>query len=767
MDYLKSLNEAQRAAVEATDGPVMIIAGAGSGKTRVLTYRIAHIINKGVDSFRILALTFTNKASMEMRERISHIAGPEAKNIWMGTFHSVFAKILRKEAVKLGYPQNFSIYDTEDSKNLMKTIVKEMGLDDNLYKTNILYNRISSAKNLLISPEDYGKIAQLVSQDREAGRPRIGEFYQAYASRCFKAGAMDFDDLLFKTWQFFKRFPEDLALYQNRFSHILVDEYQDTNLAQYKIIQMLADKYKNLCVVGDDNQSIYAFRGANIENILGFEKDYPGLRVFKLEQNYRSTQNIVNAASSVIANNKNQLKKEIWTSNDSGEKIRVLRLSSDSEEAKAVAQMVFEEKMRYQRNNSHFAILYRTNSQSRSFEESFRRLNIPYRIYGGLSFYQRKEIKDLIAYIKLVINPNDEEAFKRVINYPARGIGKVSLDKLIVLSDKLEKTIFDTAEVLNPSNFGSGYNKIVEFNTLIKSFQVLAKEKDAYELASYIAKQTGIQSDLYNDKSVEGLSRYQNLEELLNGIKSFSEEEDVEDKSLGAFLQNVSLLTGTEEEDDGDADKVTFMSIHASKGLEYPVVFIVGVEENLFPSFMALGSREDLEEERRLFYVAMTRACQKLVLTHATSRFKFGSVTNNEPSRFLKEIDANFLKLDQPFSASPGTSPSNLNKWGNADTSNSRSGRVSSPSKSTEQITTSAPKPPAVVANPVRITPDEAFMPHDTSNLQVGMKVEHQKFGVGKVISLEGSTDVKATIFFEGIGQKQILLRFAKLMIHH
>ena len=765
MEYLKSLNEAQRAAVEATDGPVMIIAGAGSGKTRVLTYRIAHIINQGVDSFRILALTFTNKASLEMRDRIGKIVGPEAKNLWMGTFHSVFARILRKEAEKMGYPKNFSIYDTEDSKNVLKAISKEMGLNDDLYKVNILYNRISSAKNLLISPEAYQNLPQLTGADAESGRPLLGEVYRAYASRCFRAGAMDFDDLLFKTWQFFERYPEELAIYQQKFSHILVDEYQDTNLAQYKIVQMLAQKHKNLCVVGDDNQSIYAFRGASIENILGFEKDYPNLRTYKLEQNYRSTQNIVNAASSVIIHNTKQLKKNIFSTNDQGEKIRLVRAVSESDEAKIVASTIFEEKMRNQRNNSHFAILYRTNSQSRAFEESLRRMNIPYRIYGGRSFYQRKEIKDLLAYLKLVINQNDQEAFKRVINYPMRGIGKTSIDKLIVLADQHGKSLFEISELVSATNFGAGFNKILEFNTLIRSFQALEKQKDAYELAAYIAKQTGIQADLYNDKSVEGHSRFQNLEELLNGIKSYVDDETNEEKSLGAFLQNIALLTGMEEEDDGDADKLTLMTIHASKGLEYPVVFIVGVEENLFPSYMSINSREDLEEERRLFYVAMTRAEKKLVLTHATSRFKFGSITNNEPSRFLKEIDPAYLKLDVPISASSSSSPTSLNKWGSTTNTKSQNSNLSSQNQSSPSSMPTAPRP-VVVAMPVRITPDENFVVSDTSNLQIGMKVEHMKFGVGKVTNMEGKDDIKATIIFEGLGEKQILLKFAKLMIH-
>lgn len=735
----------------------MIIAGAGSGKTRVITFRVAHLIRHGVDSFNILVLTFTNKAAKEMRERITNLVGTEAKNIWMGTFHSVFAKILRVEAEKLGYPSNFTIYDTDDSKSVLRAILKEMNLDDKLYNANFVYNRISAAKNNLIGWQEYQKNDQIQADDFSSGRGQLGLIYETYAKRCFRAGAMDFDDLLFKTNELLKNFPETLYKYQNKFKYLMVDEYQDTNFSQYLIVKKLAAITENICVVGDDAQSIYAFRGANIQNILNFEKDYPDLKVFKLEQNYRSTQNIVNVANSIIANNKEQLKKNVFSEKENGDKIKVMRAFSDNEEGKMVSEEIMQQRSLKGMKWHDFAILYRTNAQSRSMEEALRKLNIPYKIYGGLSFYQRKEIKDLIAYFRLTFNPNDEEAMKRVINYPRRGIGDTTVDRIIVAADQGGVTPWEV--IINPSKYLDGRTSgaVGVFATMIQSFQVIAKNMPAYEAAQHIAQHSGLLKDLYEDKSVEGLNRYENIQELLNGIKEFSEREDIEEKGLDIFMQDVALLTNDDNDKNKDADTVSLMTIHSSKGLEFPQVFVVGLEENLFPSQMSLNSRTDLEEERRLFYVATTRAESKLTLSYATSRFKFGTLINCEPSRFLDEVDAKYLELD--FSAKPQTSQSSF--------FNDEREAWSTKSKSND--TFSKPK-----AAPVKTTamlakahvPSANFAPSDTSNLQVGMEVEHERFGFGKVISLEGNKpDVKATIFFKEIGQKQLLLKFAKLCI--
>lgn len=550
MSYLDKLNPTQRSAVECTEGPLMIIAGAGSGKTRVITYRIAHLINKGVDPFNILALTFTNKAAREMRERISAIVGPDARNIWMGTFHSIFARILRVEADKLGYPSNFTIYDTDDSKSLLRAIIKEQQLDDKLYNVNFVLNRISSAKNNLISVAEYKKNETIQADDFSSGRGKMGELYEIYAQRCYKAGAMDFDDLLFKTNILLKQYPDVLNKYQHKFKYIMVDEYQDTNFSQYIIVKKLAAVNRNICVVGDDAQSIYAFRGANIENILNFEKDYPELNVFKLEQNYRSTQNIVNIANSIIKNNTNQLEKNVFSENETGEKIKVIRAFSDNEEGKIVAESILQERTIKNLDYHGFAILYRTNAQSRSLEEALRKLNVPYKIYGGMSFYQRKEIKDLIAYFRLTVNPNDEEALKRVINYPVRGIGKTSLDKIIVLADEKNLPLWEIVSNIHLYVSGRGVENIMNFATMIRSFQALAKNNTAYDVAEHIAKQSGILRDLHADKSIEGLSRYENIQELLNGIKEFSEREDIEDRSISQFLMDVALLTGDEKSEE-------------------------------------------------------------------------------------------------------------------------------------------------------------------------------------------------------------------------
>ncbi|MDX3913526.1 MULTISPECIES: ATP-dependent helicase [Olivibacter] len=759
MDYLQGLNPSQRAAVEQTDGPVMIVAGAGSGKTRVITYRVAHLIQKGIDPFNILVLTFTNKAAKEMRERIMKVVGNEAKNIWMGTFHSVFAKILRVEAHHIGYPANFTIYDTDDSKSLIRSILKEMQLDDKLYNANFVYNRISAAKNNLISAAEYQKNAQIQAEDQSGGRGNLGQIYQTYSQRCYKAGAMDFDDLLFKTNVLLNQHPEVLYKYQTKFKYLMVDEYQDTNFSQYLIVKRLAAINENICVVGDDAQSIYAFRGANIQNILNFEKDYPDLKVFKLEQNYRSTQNIVNAANSIISNNKNQLKKNVFSENETGDKIKVVRAFSDNEEGKMVAENILQDRSLQSLRFKDFAILYRTNAQSRAMEEALRKLNIPYKIYGGTSFYQRKEIKDLIAYFRLTFNPNDEEALKRVINYPRRGIGDTSVERIFIAADQHQKSIWEV--ITTPQQYLDGRTAAVvyPFGSLIQSFQVLAKNNSAYDTALHIAQHSGILKDLYEDKSVEGLNRYENIQELLNGIKEFSEREDIAEKGLDVFMQDIALLTNDDNDKNPNADTVSLMTIHSSKGLEFPQVFIVGLEENLFPSQLALNSRTELEEERRLFYVAITRAEKKLTLSYATSRYRWGTLNNCEPSRFIDEIDPRYLALD--FSAPTASKSSGDDVFGKARTAWSQP-------QSQDIFTKPKPKvvPKTTSILPKAHQPSAGFAPSDTSNLQVGMEVEHERFGFGKVINLEGNKpDIKATIFFKELGQKQLLLKFAKLRI--
>ena len=746
-NYLTQLNDAQRAAVEATEGPVMIIAGPGSGKTRVLTFRIAHLIQKGVDPFRILALTFTNKAAREMRERIELIAGGEAKNLWMGTFHSVFARVLRREAHRLNYPSNFSIYDTQDSKSLIKKIVKEMGLNEKLYKPNIVMSRISGAKNSLMNAVAYANNVDLVSEDQSTGKPKIAEIFANYERRCFLAGAMDFDDLLLKMYQVLHQFPEVLHNYQNRFSHVMIDEFQDTNHAQYQIVKLLAGVHENIAVVGDDAQSIYGFRGATIQNILNLHRDYPDLRTFKLEQNYRSTKHIVNAANQIIKNNRNQHPKTIWTDKGNGEQIHVVRHPSDNEEGNWVAQSIFELKMRNQMSNNDFAILYRTNAQSRAMEEALRRRNIPYIIYGGLSFYQRKEIKDMIAYLRLVVNPKDEEALRRVINYPTRGIGKTTLEQIDIWTKEKDCSMWDIVDGIHSFPLSArAKNAVSDFAIMIKSFRALQERMNAYELAEHIAKSTGLQKMLYNDKSVEGVNRYDNYQELLSSIKEFTENDEVlegtidaEDRTLGTYLQSVSLITDADQEDP-NADRVKLMTIHAAKGLEFEVVFVGGMEEQLFPSPLSTYSREDLEEERRLFYVAITRAKQHLFLTYATSRYKFGDLIYPEPSRFLEEIPSE-----------------NLN-W---------VGKVKRPTRQQE------PKPNRNFAGlkvnkemPKRHVPPkidiENFVPTAPNQLSVGDKVMHQRFGEGKIADMDGSK--MATVAFASHGNKKLMLKFAKLM---
>ncbi len=748
MDYLEGLNEPQLEAVTTTEGPCMVIAGAGSGKTRVLTYRIAHLIRAhNVDSFNILALTFTNKAAGEMRERIESVVGAEAKNLWMGTFHAMFARILRYEAERIGYPSNFSIYDTEDSKSLIKAILKERNLDDKIYKTAAVLNRISAAKNKLISWRDYQNNPVFDEEDKSASRPEIGRLYQLYSERCFKAAAMDFDDLLFNTQLLFNNHPDILNKYQHRFKYVLVDEFQDTNYSQYLITKKLAAVHQNICVVGDDAQSIYAFRGADIRNILNFEKDYQDLKVIKLEQNYRSTKVIVSAANSVIEKNRTQLNKSVWTSNSEGELIDLLRANSDNEEGKLVATSIFQEKGNHHYRNGDFAILYRTNSQSRAMEEALRRMNIKYKIYGGLSFYQRREIKDLLSYLRFVVNQNDEQALRRIINLPKRGIGSGSIDKIVVAADMHGVSPWDIVSNIHGHLPGRSANAIDQFATMIKSFLVMVKQKDAFEAASYIAKHSGLLKNLYEDKTIEGLNRYENVQELLNAIKEFVDNTENEEKDLSAFLQDVALLTTLDDEKGDQEEQVTLMTIHMAKGLEFKVVYLVGMEEDLFPSQMMLSSRADLEEERRLFYVAITRACEKLKLCYAYTRYRFGRLKTCEPSRFLEEIDPSYIKISKKISHRTARLP---------DTHYS--------SSLVRGLKNVSKKP----VNNYHHQTSKDFKPSDTNGLIEGMKVEHSKFGYGKVVSLDvDGASRKAKVLFDNFGEKTLLLSFAKLKIHN
>ncbi|MEC8739533.1 MAG: UvrD-helicase domain-containing protein [Bacteroidota bacterium] len=749
--YLTQLNQAQKEAVTHTAGPSLIIAGAGSGKTRVLTYRIAYLMENGVDPFNILALTFTNKAAREMRERIEKIVGLEARNLWMGTFHSVFARILRIEAEKLGYPRNFTIYDADDTKSLLKSIVKEMGLNEKVYKPNMVYGRISNAKNNLITSENYFQRDDLMAADAESAKPKIAEIYRNYADRCFKAGAMDFDDLLLKTHFLFKHQLDVLNKYQHRFSFTMVDEYQDTNFCQYMIVKKLAAVNENISVVGDDAQSIYSFRGATIDNILNFQKDYPDAKVFKLEQNYRSTKTIVEAANSIIEKNKNQLKKTVFTKNPTGEKIKLIRAITDNEEGRFIAQSIFEEKMQNQLQNNHFAILYRTNAQSRSVEEALRRMNIPYKIYGGLSFYQRKEIKDLVAYLRLVENPNDEEAIKRIINYPARGIGKTTLDKLIVLANQNNLSIHGViAEGQNFQELKSSLKKLKDFYTMMETFRIMAREKDAYDTAFYIAKSTGLLKVLREDRTVEGVSRFENIEELLNGIKTFVEDDtDDREKTLSNYLQDIALLTTLDQTSDNE-DHVTLMTIHMSKGLEFPYVYVSGLEENLFPSALAIDSREELEEERRLFYVAVTRAMTKLTFSFATSRFKYGNLLPSEPSRFLDDIDHRFYSMDTKVLQQKPL-PIHAKKTNSFGRSTQFSKRNP---KQTPTYAIKTNKPPSI----------ENFIPQNMNDIKKDKQVQHERFGHGIVLEVTGEgSHKKVKIRFDDFGEKTLVLRFAKL----
>jgi len=781
MKYLDELNEPQREAVTHVNGPLMIIAGAGSGKTKVLTTRITHLMAAhNVDSFNILALTFTNKAAAEMKERVERILGnTEARNLYIGTFHSVFARILRAEAPKLGYPSNFTIYDTDDAKSVVKTVINEMALDDKIYKPNVVYNRISSAKNSLIGPAEYMNDWALQQEDARANRPAIGQIYNAYAKRCFKNGAMDFDDLLFKMYLLLKNFPDALSKYQRKFKYVMIDEYQDTNTAQYEIIKLLGAMHENVCVVGDDAQSIYSFRGATIENILQFEKDYDEVKVIKLEQNYRSTQNILNVANEIIGNNKNQIEKKLFTVNAEGDKINLVRTMTDNDEGKMVADTIQEQKLRNHYFNKDFAILYRTNAQSRSFEESLRRMGIAYRIYGGMSFYQRKEVKDFIAYLRLVVNPRDEEALKRIINFPARGIGKTTLDKAVLFANENNLTLWDIISNAAMYGYKSGtLESISNFVTMIKMFQSELQKKNAYDLAIIVGKSTSIVKELFNDKTTEGLARYENVQELLNSIKEFTEtpmnEEDGEvgDKGLGTYLQQIVLLTDADGDDKENQDVVKLMTIHAAKGLEFPVVFVGGLEETLFPNAMSINTREELEEERRLFYVAITRAKNRLWLSYANARYRFGQLQQNDPSRFLEEISENYVDKSYAGGATSGNGwnqggarermQRNFGNGGFNATQRAEKQYGAPPAKKQTEIFTTKPATNKAVEH----IPSENFEPSDTSNLQVGNKVEHMKFGFGEVMKMEGAAhNPIATVNFDLNGEKKIMLNYAKLRI--
>ncbi|WP_167596529.1 ATP-dependent helicase [Leeuwenhoekiella sp. ZYFB001] len=767
---LAGLNEAQRAPVLQKEGAMMVIAGAGSGKTRVLTMRIAHLMQQGVDAFNILSLTFTNKAAREMKTRIGTIVGnSEAKNLWMGTFHSVFAKILRIEGHHLGFPPNFTIYDSQDSQRLISAIIKEMGLDKDIYKYKQVHSRISSFKNSLITVKAYFQNPELMEADAMAKKPRLGEIYKEYVDRCFKAGAMDFDDLLLRTNELLARFPEVLAKYQKRFQYILVDEYQDTNHSQYLIVKALADRYQNICVVGDDSQSIYAFRGANINNILNFQRDYDDVKVYRLEQNYRSTKNIVEAANSVIEHNQTKLDKVVWTANDSGPKIVVHRSLTDGEEGRYVASNIFETKMNQQLKHSDFAILYRTNAQSRAMEDALRKREIPYRIFGGLSFYQRKEIKDVLAYLRILVNPNDEEALKRIINYPARGIGATTLDRLTIASKQYNRSIFEVMENIQHLDINinnSTKNKLYNFVNMIHSFKIMSENQDAFAVAETVARKTGLLQELKKDGTPEGIARIENIEELLNGMRDFVEgQKEIADAtgSLTEFLEDVALATDMDKEVD-DVDRVSLMTIHLAKGLEFPYVYIVGMEEDLFPSGMSMNTRSELEEERRLFYVALTRAEKQAYLTYTESRYRWGKLIDAEPSRFIEEIDEQYLDIQTPMDTYRYKPMIDSDIFGEPDKSKLRlkkpvSGTPPTMGKPSEEQLRKLRK----------LRPQAASAPQTdelNGKLQKGMHVEHSRFGRGQVLNLEGAgQDQKAEIQFQTGGIKKLLLRFAKLKI--
>jgi len=769
-NYLDSLNEAQKQAVIQKDGPMIIIAGAGSGKTRVLTYRIAHLMQSGVDSFNILSLTFTNKAAKEMKARIAGVVGQsEAKNLWMGTFHSVFARILRSEADKLGFPSNFTIYDTQDSVRLITAIIKELSLDKERYKPKQILGRISSFKNSLVTVRAYFNNPDLQEADMHASRPKVGDIYKEYVDRCFKAGAMDFDDLLLRTNELLARFPDVLAKYQDRFRYIMVDEYQDTNHSQYIIVRALADKFGNICVVGDDSQSIYSFRGANIQNILNFQKDYPDVKTFKLEQNYRSTKNIVNAANSVIARNKTKLDKEVWTSNDAGDSINVMRTISDGEEGRFVAQSIWDNMMNHQLKPDDFCVLYRTNSQSRAIEDALRKKNIDYKIYGGISFYQRKEIKDILSYLRILINPNDEEALKRIINYPARGIGATTIDRLTIAANHYKKSIFEIIKYIDKIDIkinAGTKNKLQNFMNMILRFQIESQTKNAFEIAEEIVKQIRLIKDLEKDGTPEAVSKVENVQELLNGIKDFITDkiEQGEDASLTSFLEDVALATDFDTQKDDEKPTVSLMTIHQSKGLEYQYIYIVGLEENLFPSAMSMNTRSELEEERRLFYVALTRAEKVAYLSYAQTRYRWGKLVDAEPSRFLEEIDDQFLHYITPKVPEPS-----INRFVDASLFDDapKGIRFQKPiqrkRKDREIVKKKENIPPKNLKKVTQINAKTSLFDTD---VVVGNIVEHNRFGTGKVLSLEGKgPNKKAEIQFGTVGKKKLLLQFAKLKV--
>jgi len=785
IDILKDLNEVQQEAVRNYEGPSLIVAGAGSGKTRVLTYRIAYLLQQGVQPRSVLALTFTNKAAGEMRERISALVGPQAaRALWMGTFHSMFLKILRAESALLGFPSSFTIYDAQDSRNLVKHIIKEMQLDEDVYKPGDVCARISSAKNGLLTPDAYARSAQIVQQDMAARKPLVGEIYRLYAARCFKAGAMDFDDLLLFTNILFRDHPEVLDRYQQKFRYILVDEYQDTNYSQYLIVRKLAQQHHNVCVVGDDSQSIYAFRGARIENILNFRKDYPGFKLFKLEQNYRSTKTIVNAANSLIEKNTHRIPKQVWSAGEDGPLIRVFESESDLEEGFVLAGSINTLKKQEDIGFQNFAILYRTNAQSRIFEEALRKMGIPYRVIGGLSFYQRKEVKDLLAYLRLMVNPRDDESFRRVVNYPARGIGNTTLGRLSEVAAQEGASLWDTAVQVSQTSGGKGpLGRLWSFVELVRGFSGMMETADAYQVTSHVAKESGLLADLQADRSAEGMSRCENIEELLNAVQAFvtaSPEDggaESDDHSLGAYLQNVSLLTDADMAKGEERDEVTLMTVHASKGLEFDVVYLAGMEENLFPSQMCIASAQDIEEERRLFYVGLTRARKYAFLSYAGSRFRWGSHVFCSPSRFIGEIDPRYL--DQP--EQPGAFPERSGAF--SEGSSSVSGRFSAgrSNRTSERFVSSSEPSTPPLAQPRGFVPvrsaasprpapsqgaTQAFEADDPCKICVGMQVEHQRFGAGEVTAMEGTPpDAKATVLFREGGSKQLLLKFARLKI--
>ncbi|MGD0340733.1 MAG: UvrD-helicase domain-containing protein [Bacteroidales bacterium] len=754
-NYLNDLNEAQQQAVINTDGPSLVIAGAGAGKTRVLTYRIAHLLQKGVPAKNILALTFTNKAAGEMKERVARIAGPEiARHLWMGTFHSIFARILRIEGDRLGFKSNFTIYDAADSKSLIRTIIRELNMDDNIYKPSLIASRISTAKNNLISASLYAADYSMQEYDKSSRIPLMSEIYKIYAARCFRSNAMDFDDLLLNTNILFRDFPDALAVYQERFRYILVDEYQDTNYAQYLIVKKLAAIHHNLCVVGDDAQSIYSFRGARIENILEFKNDYSDYRLFKLEQNYRSTQTIVNAANAIIANNEGQIHKNVFSKNEPGEKINIIQAMTDTEEGFIVASDILDKSLSQQLIWSDFAVLYRTNAQSRIFEETLRRKNIPYKIYGGLSFYERKEIKDILAYFRMAINHEDEESLKRSVNYPKRGIGDTTIDKIFALSEEMNVAAWEIISGAGryPGQFNSGtVRKLTDYVNMINAFALDKDKSDAYSKAREIAFGSGIMKELRDGKLPEEISRYENMEELLNAIKIFTEaaETNGEPSTLEAYLANVALLTDQDNEKEEDRNKVTLMTMHSAKGLEFKHVYIVGMEDTLFPSPMSSGSSRELEEERRLFYVALTRTEKQATLSYALNRYKWGNLERSNPSRFLREVDPKLVHYPQtggkPFS--------------------SKGGSHDKPVQSREEQILYKPSPKLKKFSKQTSFSSSPFNGSDPSQFSVGDNVRHERFGNGVIVSIEGEVpNTTASVDFENDGRKKLLLRFAKLV---